>query len=236
MKRLLSFAILPVVMAAQAFDAASVRPAKTTNDTRSGYFISGNSGAKLTVLNWPLLSVIERAYNLREYQISGPDWLKGSKFEIKAKLPPGASREAMAPALQALLAERFKMETHREKKELQYYALVVGKEGSKLKRAEGRGTTTQIRGLYKAHNETMARFCDSLSRTLDRAVVDETGLKDRYDFVLDYSAFDPRLTNAAGEPSIFKALRDQLGLKMESRKGPVEVLVIDRVEKMPTGN
>jgi uncharacterized protein (TIGR03435 family) len=82
----------------------------------------------------------------------------------------------------------------------------------------------------------MARFCDSLSRTMDRAVVDETGLTGRFDFVLDYTGLDPRMSDPAGMPSIFKALRDQLGLKMESRKGPVEVLVIDRVEKMPTGN
>ena len=235
MRRLLSFAILPA-LAAQTFDVASVRPAKITNDTRSGYFVSGATGAKLTVLNLPLLSVIERAYNLREYQIVGPDWLKGPKFEIKAKLPSGTPREEMGAALQTQLTERFKTGTHREKRDLPYYVLLAGKDGPRLKVSEGRGTTTQIRGLYKARNETMARFCDSLARTMDRAVVDETGLTGRYDFVLDYTGLDPRMSDPAGMPSIFKALRDQLGLKMESRKGPIDVLVIDRVERMPTGN
>jgi uncharacterized protein (TIGR03435 family) len=234
--RALLFLMLATPAAAQSFEVASVRLAKQTNDARSGYFISGSTGCKLTVLNFPLLSVIERAYNMREYQITGPDWLKGSKFEIKAKLPPGAPRDGVAPAVQTLLADRFKMTSHQEKKELPFYALTVDKSGQRLKPSEGRGATTQYRGMYKARNETMARFCDMLSRTLDRVVIDETGLTGRYDFVLDYTGMDPRMSDPAGMPSIFKALRDQLGLKLESRKGPQDVLVIDRIEKLPTAN
>ena len=221
--------------AAQSFEVASVRQAKGT-ESRVGYFISGNSGAKLTVFNLSLLSLIERAYGMREYQISGPDWLKGPKYEIKAKLPSGTPRTGMSVAVQTLLADRFKLASHRETKELPFYALTVAKDGPKLKPSEGRGNTLQIRGLYKARNETMARLCETLSRVLDRAVVDSTGLSGAYDFVLDYTPDDPRYSDSAGAQSVFTALQRQLGLKLESRKGPVDVLVIDRVERMPTAN
>ena len=221
--------------AAQAFDVASVRPAKGT-ESRVGYFVSGNSGAKLTVFNLTLEKLIERAYNLSEYQVVGPDWLKGPKFEIKAKLPTGTLREDMSAAVRTLLTDRFKLVTHRETRELPFYALVPAKDGPKLKASEGKGTTMQIRGLYKARNETMGRLCDMLSRLLQRAVMDETGLKGRYDFVVDYSPGDPHFTDPAGEVSIFKALRDQLGLRLEGRKGPVEVLVVDGGQKTPTAN
>jgi uncharacterized protein (TIGR03435 family) len=236
MMRTFSLGILLVCgAAAQSFDVASVRPAKGT-DPRVGYFISGNTGAKLTVFNLTLEKLIERAYNVREYQVIGPDWLKGPKYEIKAKLPPGAPRDDMAAAVRTLLTDRFKLVTHRETKELPFYALKVAKDGPKLKAADGKGTTTQIRGLYKARNETMARLCEMLSRLLERAVVDETGLKARYDFVVDYTPGDPHFTDPAGEVSIFKALRDQLGLTLESRKGPIEVLVVDSGQKMPSAN
>jgi uncharacterized protein (TIGR03435 family) len=236
MKRSVVLAMLLVSAgAAQSFEVASVRLAKGT-EPRVGYFVSGNSGAKLTVFNFTLLALIERAYNMREYQITGPDVLKGPKFEIKAKLPSGTPREEMAAAMQALLADRFKMVSHREKKDLPFYELTLAKGGSKLKPAEGRGTTTAIRGLYKARNETMQRLCDMISRLLQRAVVDSTGLSGKFDFVLDYTPDDPRYSDPAGSQSIFTALQQQLGLKLESRKGPTEVLVIDRVEKTPTAN
>jgi uncharacterized protein (TIGR03435 family) len=221
--------------AAQSFEVASVRQAKGT-ESRVGYFISGNTGAKLTVFNLSLLALIERAYNMREYQISGPDWLKGPKFEIKAKLPSGTPRAEMPEAMQTLLADRFKLASHRDTKELPFYALTVAPDGPKLKTSDGRGNTVQIRGLYRARNETMARLCETLSRVLNRAVVNETGLKGAYDFVLDYTPDDPRYSDSSGAQSIFTAVQRQLGLKLEARKGPLEVLIVDRVERVPTAN
>jgi uncharacterized protein (TIGR03435 family) len=236
MERFLAFGFMMAsAAAAQSFEVASVRQAKGT-ESRVGYFISGNSGAKLTVFNLSLLSLIGRAYNVREYQISGPDWLKGPKYEIKAKLPSGTPRTGMPAAVQTLLADRFKLASHRETKELPFYALTVAKDGPKLQPSEGRGSTIHIRGLYKARNESMARLCDTLSRILDRVVVDSTGLSGAYDFVLDYTPDDPRFSDSAGAKSVFTALPEQLGLKLEWRKGPVEVLVIDRVERMPAAN
>jgi uncharacterized protein (TIGR03435 family) len=182
------------------------------------------------------MQLIERAYGMNEYQISGPDWLKGPKYEVKAKLSPGMPREEVAAAMRTLLADRFKMVAHRETRELPLYELVVAKGGSKLKPAEGRGTTTQIRGLYKARNESMARLCDTLSRVLLRAVVDRTGLAGKYDFVVDYAPADPHFSDPAGAVSIFTAVQNQLGLKLESRKGPVEVLVVDSAQRLPTAN
>jgi uncharacterized protein (TIGR03435 family) len=236
MHRFLALFILFACLAAgQSFEVASVRQAKGT-EARVGYFISGTTGAKLTVFNLDLLSLIERAYNMREYQITGPESIKGAKFEIKAKLPSGTPRDDMPAAVQALLRERFKMVAHKDTKELPYYELTVAKDGPKLKAAAGRGTTTRIRGLYSARNESMAQLSDVLSRALDRAVVDSTGLTGRYDFVLDYTPDDPRYSDMSGAKSVFTALQQQLGLKLESRKGPTPVLVVESIQKTPTAN
>jgi uncharacterized protein (TIGR03435 family) len=105
-----------------------------------------------------------------------------------------------------------------------------------MKPAQGRGVSMQIRGLYRGRNETMAHLSEILSRVLDRAVVNSTALDGKYDFVLDYTPDDPRYSDMAGSKSVFTALQEQLGLKLEARKGPVPVLMIDRVERTPTAN
>jgi uncharacterized protein (TIGR03435 family) len=217
---------------------ASVR-LNVSRDDRGYYSVAGQNGAKLAVQRMNLLSLVQRAYNVREYQVSGPDWLKSVKVDIKAKLPADLPRTEMTGALQSLLAERFHMTVHRETRELPLYALTVAKGGAKIKpAADAKGTARiyQLRGLYKARNESIANFSQMLSRTMDRVVTDMTGLTGTFDFVLDYSPLDPRFSDPAGARSIFSALQEQLGLKLESRKGPVEVLVIDRMEKTPTKN
>ncbi|HKA01146.1 MAG TPA: TIGR03435 family protein [Candidatus Solibacter sp.] len=236
MTRVLLGAILIAAFGgAQSFEVASVRPAKN-REAKGAYGVGGGNGARVTAININLLSLIERAFNLREYQVAGQD-LKNSRYDIKARLPGSVGRTGIEPALQALLTDRFKMEFHREKKELPYYELVVGKGGEpKLKASTDSRPSFQIRGLYKARGQTMAGLCEILSRTLERVVVDGTGLTAKYDFVLDYAPGDPHFADPAGAKSIFTAVQEQLGLKLESRKGPVDVFVIDKIEKTPTAN
>jgi uncharacterized protein (TIGR03435 family) len=231
-------ALLVSSAAAQSFEVASVR-LNVSRDERGYYSVAGQNGAKLAVQRMNLMSLIQRAYDVREYQVSGPDWLKHVKVDIKAKLPADTPRTEMTTALQALLAERFNMTVHRETRELPMYVLTVAKGGAKIKpAADPKGTARiyQLRGLYKARNESIANFSQMLSRTLDRAVTDMTGLTGTFDFALDYAPLDPRFSDPAGAQSIFTALQEQLGLKLESRKGPVELLMIDRMEKTPTKN
>jgi uncharacterized protein (TIGR03435 family) len=216
--------------AAQSFEVASIRP-NLSGDGHSDYSISGNDGARLTTRNVSLMTLIQRAFQVRQYQVSGPGWLTDTKFDINAALPADAPREQMAAALQAMLKERFQLTFHRETKEQSTYALTVGKEGSKLKLTpdpEASSGTWQSRDQYKAQNENMAHFCEVLTRQVGRPVVDATGLAGAYDFVLNYDPQDSM--------SLFVAIEATLGLRLESKKTPVELLVIDRIEKSPTAN
>jgi len=216
---------------------------------------------------------------VKPFQISGPDWMTTTRYEVVATIPAGVPRDQVPLMWQALLADRFKLTLHREKKEVPVYALVVGKNGPKMKEAEdtggppadgpvkfpgmmggGRGMVQMGRGKLTANKMTVGSFADLLSRQMDRPVIDETGLKPAYDFELSWTpderqrlAFIPGgggpppgaedhprpASSDAGQssgPTIFVAVQEQLGLKMESKKSPVEILVIDHVEKTPTEN
>lgn len=151
--------------------------------------------------------------------------------------------------LQSLLAERFRFQFHTGTKELPVYALVVGKNGPKFQKAKTPGSITMRPGQLIAHSFSMPYLAATLSNRVGRLVLDKTGLQDDYDFTLKWTpeertpqAFAPAqmAQNAlarpeANGPSIFTALQEQLGLKLESQKGPVEILVIDHVEK-PSAN
>ena len=230
------------------------------------------------------------AFNVKAYQVSGPDWLATQKFDIVAKLPDGAPRDQVRPMLQALLLDRFQMKTHHETKDFSVYAVVVAKGGLKMKEepadpvsdaadgnkagdrgainvsvSGGRGgvVANYGNGSYftlgdnriEAKKMQMNYVADMLARFEDRPVVDMTELKGKYDFTLtfteeDYHAMMIRaaissgvamppeaiqaMEHASGD-SLFSALQ-AVGLKLESRKAPLDVLVIERAEKTPTEN
>jgi uncharacterized protein (TIGR03435 family) len=152
-------------------------------------------------------------------------------------------REPMLLRIQALLADRFQLQLHRETKELPLYALVVDKNGPKLQEpANGRKEMDfeTGRGQLKARNIPMPYLTRYLSRGLGRVVVDKTGLGGKYDFALTWDPEEIRVSappvdvpppSDSNAPSIFTALEEQLGLKLESRRGPVDVLVIEHVER-----
>jgi uncharacterized protein (TIGR03435 family) len=141
----------------------------------------------------------------------------------------------MRAMLQTLLAERFKLAAHRESRVLPLYELVVGKKGSRLKAAdpEEHEGTSSGGGNLTATRVTMAEFAYQLSRHLNAPVFDKTGIAGAFDIALHYSSDEDRGTAA---PSLFTAIQEATGLKLESGKGPVEVLVIDHIEKVPTAN
>lgn len=213
-----------------------------------------------------LKMLLRQAYNVKLDQISGPGWLDTERYDIAAKLPPDTSMEDLRLMLQALLGERFQIRLHRETKTLPVYLLTVTKNGPKMKPPEKvpeykddeeRKAALQLKAsaglkavMERMHsgelrtnrnfhlpNATTAKFAESLSSHLDHPVKDETKLDGTYSFTLDWLTEDarPKGDTPAG-PSIFAAVEEQLGLKLQSAKEQIEVLVIDHAEKLPVSN
>ncbi len=198
-----------------------------------------NSPGHFAMRNVPLRYCLEWAYNLQDYEISGPDWIKSDeRYDIVANAPGSASNDQMKPMLQKLLTERFQMKLHREKRDLSVYALALGKGAPKVKEVAP-GGPAELSGSPSAvyfHNQPLSRLTFLLTRRLDRPTLNLTGLNAIYDFTLDLSGL-PIGDNQAGDgPSIFTAVQQDLGLKLEAQKAPIDVLIIDHAEKIPTDN
>jgi uncharacterized protein (TIGR03435 family) len=265
---------LMLSLSAQTFEVASVKPNKS-GDQR--VMLQLPPTGRFTATNIPLRLLLRQAFDVQDFQIvGGPNWLNTDRFDIIAKAPDGTvTPEQMRPMLRALLADRFKLVTHNETREMPIYSLVLarqdGKLGPKLSVAQmdceavfrGRrggappppppapgqpmppiGCGLMIgMGSLSAGGMPMNELARSLSPLVGRIVIDKTGLKERYDFQLTYApegrGFGPGPGPSGLEappvdpntPSLFTALQEQLGLKLESERGPVDVVVIDRVEQ-----
>jgi uncharacterized protein (TIGR03435 family) len=238
-------------MAANAnpvFEVATIKPSKP--DTPGKAFMV--RGRQFTTVNTTLSDLITFTYGVHARQVvNGPAWIETEKFDLTAK-PDGEgqpSQEQWKKMFEKLLADRFKLTFHRDKKELSVYAIVVAKGGSKLTKSEGDpnglpGLFFRGLGNLPARNANMADFAGVLqSAVLDRPVVDQTGILGRYDFTLLWTPDEfqfgglgarppaPPADNVAAPPDLFTAFQQQLGLKLESTKASAEVLVVDRVEK-----
>ena len=222
---------------APAFDVASVKQAPPSQgnfirtSTRNDPGMVGYSSATLK-------SLIARAYNVREHQISGPNWLASERYDIVAKHPPNTPKYQIPLMMQSLLAERFKLALHREPKVLPVYALVLGKNGPKLKAADAAGSLRMEmgpKGRKMTGQVTIARLVEVLSNMLDRPVLDMTELAGPFDIELEWTP-DGAPAETSDNPSIFAAIQEKLGLRLEARKSSVDILVIDRVEKVPVEN
>jgi len=233
-----------------AFDAASIKP----DQSGTGVDRFRNSGGTFLAVNYSLRRYIAMAYGLpdsRQYLLSGPDWLDSEHFDISAKYPPETSAAHSLLMLQRLLEERFGLRVHHETRDFTAYALVVGKNGVKLKApvpptgtpdapafpcGGPPGGFTVRNGHAFGCSVTLAALADRLSRQafgLDRPVIDQTGISGEFDVTLDFA--DPAKPESDA-PSITTAVQDQLGLKLELRKIPVDVLVVDHAEKVPSAN
>ena len=274
------------------FEVASIKPAEPLSAER---IMSGQQritvnvdAARVTFSDVSLAELIRAAYRVRLYQISGPDFVTTSRFDVVAKLPDGAKAEQVPEMMRTLLAERFHLVLHNSSKETPVYALLVGKDGAKLResapddapaadaapaaasspRAGARNTSalntegptgsarmsiTQ-NGLHlEMKKMTMASLIDWLSRFTDKPVVDATELTGRYDLELDVSRDEMlnaartagmnvdaarRVPDAATDPggaSVFASVQ-KVGLKLEPRRLPLTILVVDRMDKTPTEN
>jgi uncharacterized protein (TIGR03435 family) len=214
-----------------AFEVASVRPNRS--DSHSSRFSSNKGSVRST--NVSLRDFIRRACNVKDYQVTGPDWLATQRYDIAAKAEASVSDKQLMAMLQALLAERFKLAIHRETKERTVYDLVVGKNGPKLHEVEaGPGRTTDGRGSLSGQKMSMSQLADSLSQHVNLPVLNMTGIKGAFDIELKWAPEEGK--DSGNGPSIFTAVQEQLGLKLEQRKGPMEIIVVDRAERVPTEN
>jgi uncharacterized protein (TIGR03435 family) len=172
--------------------------------------------------------IILEAYQLTQHQLSGgPGWLDSEKFSLEAKAE-GANESQLRQMLQTLLAERFRLVTHHETRDMPVYALTVGKNGSKLHEWKDGDSMPEFGGANNFRDRgTMQHFVDFLSNNpgVGRPVLDRTGLKGVYVFYVEWGA----------DEDFVPSMQEQLGLKLESQKGPVDVLTIDGIEK-PTLN
>jgi uncharacterized protein (TIGR03435 family) len=218
------------------FEAVSVKPNKTISNSESSH----GSRGQFVATNVSLKFLIMAAYGIREYQVIGPEWLAGEHYDVAAKYPPNMpttraeEAEAQRVMLQKMLAHQFKLATHKDKKEFGVFALQVGKGGIKSKEVPNTGSHTNVdNGHYNGKSVTMSVFADFLSRNLDRPVIDMTELKGAYDFEFDFIP-ERRAANSDNPgPTLATVIQDKLGLRLDPRKAPLDVIVIDHVEKTP---
>jgi uncharacterized protein (TIGR03435 family) len=244
-----------VPAAPPTFDVASIRINNTETDGHH-HIINDPAESHFRTLNLALRDLIQFAYGLPDSQIlGGPAWLDSIMFNIDAKsdpvvdaqlhaLPTEQARHQKQLMVQALLADRFQLKAHQETRHLPVYALVVAKDGPKFEASKINGTTIDI-GRTRLHvagsDDTLSVLARELAQALGRVVLNQTGLSGRYDLTLRWTpdeAPSPMLNGASdplAPPGIFTAIQEQLGLKLESKRGPVPVLVIDSVE-MPSAN
>ena len=257
------------------FEVATIKPSKSATARVS----MENTSDGFTVKNVQLHFLVQQAYGVEEFRISGPSsGVMLERFDIEAKMESSvaAGLQKLSPAqrnlawehmLQRLLADRFKLTVHREAKELPVYGLILAKNGpklpgsnrdennaSKMKGVDGQAIPKGHIQLYRGSDGmhlvgpeiSMDSLASELSTQVGRTVLDRTGLTGKYDLALHWvraegqnsSSDDGEVSGGAtesGGPSIFTAVQEQLGLKLESSKGPVEIIVVDHVER-PSGN
>lgn len=221
-----------------SFDDATV---KRSNASLNGFLDFSPPGDKLTATGITLGGLLMVAYNVTVRQVSGPISFLSEKYDVEAKVEHKATRDEMSRMLQALLEDRFKLSLHRETRNVAYRALVIGRGGSKLRRSEGPALSSPFRlgskesGHLIGQHESMSDFVLSLSTIRDGGdliVMDRTGLQGNFDFDL---RFTPQYQKSSIGLSILTPLQEQLGLELELQTGPVELLVVDHVER-PAGN
>lgn len=186
-----------------------------------------------------LATCIKWAYAVQDSQIAGPAWLQSEHFDILAKADNPAAVEQLKLMMRTLLTDRFSLAFHNEKKELRSYVMTVARGGHKLRESPDNAKPSRQNSANGtvAKALTMAEFASFIAGPLQTPVVDMTGLKGRYDFTLDFTAYLPadaktmRVDFADTNGIIISALQGELGLKMESKKELVDVMVIDHVAR-----
>jgi uncharacterized protein (TIGR03435 family) len=231
---------------ANKFEVASIKPSDPNAQGRQvGWVGPGRFAAR----NVSVRSLLLLGYSISDFQIADlPGWVNTQGFDIDAKSDYPAKGAELVPLVKALLIDRFRLKAHIESKEHSVYELAVSKGGPKLRQVEGNAIPQQASGSTSGSivgpGMSMQKLASALTYRLGRVVVDRTDLSGNYDVNLEWTP-DPNVATAWGAspgtttdpagPSIFTALREQLGLEVKPSKGRIEILVVDSIEK-PTAN
>jgi uncharacterized protein (TIGR03435 family) len=225
-----------------SFEAAFI---KANTSGSSGSSSNGTKG-QLVMVNQSLKRLVERAYNVKPYQVTCPEWMENARFDVTAKYPEGTENPQRPAMLRTMLEERFKLAAHTETKELPGYALVVTKGGLKITPVEyagGRSGTgvNSNNGLVTMELTalSMPDVADAFARNLDATVVDRTNAEGKYSFKLTWNNEDPNGGPAASGAAEFSAVQNAiatLGLHLQATKVPVQMIVVDHMERAPTEN
>lgn len=227
-----------------AFDVASLKPSPPPRGDTYNANLGSIRNGEVALTNATLVDCVKFAYGLvSDEQMDGPEWVKSKsvRFDVLAKAPPTTPRDQLLLMLRSLLNERFHLAMHTERHNFAHYALVVAKNGPKLHevtRDPAAGGMTYRIGSITHKQCAMQTLALLLSRQMGELVLDETGLKGVYELKLEWT---PEVSRNVPEPpehgpSIFTAIQEQLGLKLEARKDAVEVLVIDHADQVPVEN
>ena len=244
----LAFLLLPLLSAqAPEFEVATLRVSPPPTGDSFNINLGLIRNGKLTISNANLGDCIKLAYNLvSDDQLTGPDWMRDKlvRFDVVAQAPPDTSREQVLLMLQSLLADRLKLKLHTEKRELSYSALLIGKNGSKLLPAGA----VPGNGIHHSGNLDNTMTMEFLARLLSRferdTVIDRTGLKGSFEVKLQWATAGNRaavagpneVPDSPSGPSLSTALQEQLGIRLVRQKGPLDVLIVDSVQRVPADN
>jgi uncharacterized protein (TIGR03435 family) len=232
-----------------AFEVASVRQ-NTSGDRWES--LSPITGGRFTARNVTVAWLLKTAYHVEPFQISGlPSWTNSERYDVTARAAdPAATADQIRAMLQSLLADRFQLVLHRETRDLPSYALVVARNGPKLTKAKSdtcppAASQTEPCGGFRIYKRsqmwgntvTLRQFAAELTFMMERTVVDKTGIEGLYDLRVEWTPehFGPEPGDTARpdepNPTLFTAVQEQLGLKLQSEKAPVEILAVERVSR-----
>ena len=221
-----------------AYEVASVK-LNTTGSSSSG---TDGSPGQIVMTNLAIERLVERAYGVTPPQVIGPEWLGAVRVDVAAKYPPNATAADHVAMLRTLLEDRFKIEVHRETRQMNGYALVPAKSGFKLKPVTGCEQDTDHGGgrvqTLSARCTSLSTLAELFSRYLGIVVQDKTGIEGAFDFALKWTNQDakPGSKELDTVPTAFEALPDAMGLRLQPQKVSVEVVVVDHIERAPTEN
>ena len=245
-KSIAAFLLALTCTFAQSFEVATIKPGNP-GDRRKMFGIM--PGGRFSASNVTVKELILFAYDLKEQQLSGgPGWTNSDNWDIVGKPESAATPEQIKIMMRALLTDRFKLSLKRDSKELSVYNLVVAKNGPKMTESKDAGgpggpkrNIRMGRGQVEGQQMSMQMLADVLSRVSGRPILDKTGLTGTYDLKLEWTPditdgpikanpAEPPPSDTSG-PSLFTAVQEQLGLKLDAQKAPVDVYIIERVEK-----
>ena len=235
----------PQMMAKDAdpdWEVVSVKP----SDPDDKYDFFNIKGRNVVIRNESVMYILRTAYGMQKSQFVGlPDWVKTERYNVDGVADAAGTPDAdqMHALMRKLLAERFGLKAHREQRQMDVYALTVAKGGPRMEPSKSApeampgnaGGQDNGRQTRKYWNVSMADLAPMLQFNLDRPVVDQTGIKGRYDFTMKWTVDQERATEPDAPPVLFTAIQEQIGLKLEATKAPADVLVVDAIQR-PAAN